>query len=600
MMKNKKKKYSSESTFGISSRSFPSKELANAMLDITPGNTVIKHKYGISGKEKVKFQMKKGGPESLYIALTSGYMITHPQRNWTAYRMNKGKTTLVPYYGLSEKTNINFAGTWFIPIDIDETKCQSVEEYLNKLSYQPTFWYTTYSHLLPGKGVRLRMVYCFNRFMDGCSYIRYRWYAWNLVGRIESETGEKVDHASLNASQYFNGVDKTTAPNFESGWIGKIYHWWELDGDDREAYKKWLDAGCDYSKDTDSISRNLPEIRREGGNPPEYQVETDIEEHVLSDYIAYGFNEYFRQEYWKLSLPEETHPLDWTKDIERQWIDPEEPYVKIFHWRDKIEKGHRKQTLLSNGQILRIINPQATPTQVFYMMAYYNHYIFTQRLGWRDLVYVIDFLFNQETMEDCWREQKDWIEECEEKYRPKYVFNPFKKFSRGDMNRYRSIDRDNKIKQTLVYDGRLTCRENYERLKEIDPSITYEQVKEFHTNNRWDKPRLVRENYDPGLSLEENTKRINEKFELNLSETMVYENCGIDFSSQIIKDKKKEIKDKRIEIKRKERIINIINSGLVDPNQSFRWNMNILRNNGIKITQDILKEVLIVLHSPLL
>ena len=367
---------------GLSVQTFDSKEITNVMVQhSSPESTEIKKKYGFDGREKIRFQTVDLDAWELYQALTRGHTITHYMIKDKSTRKKKdGSLDKKNYYSMQEKTNENFGGTWFIPIDIDETRAKSVEQYLGALTYKPTFWYTTYSHLKDGKGVRFRMVYCFNRMMIGNSYIKYRWCSSNLIKTIESETGERVDHASLNAAQYFNGVNEETADNFEKGWIGKIYNWYITFEDELDRYKAWLDSGCDYDSER-SIENNLLEIKKEGGNPPQFRVITDIDEELLTEYISWGCNEIYREKNWKYSLPEETHPTEWDKTIDRQWLDPSERYVKIWFYLEKVKKGNRAYNLTRTGEQLRLINLDCTPTQVFYMLTLYNEWILEEKLG---------------------------------------------------------------------------------------------------------------------------------------------------------------------------------------------------------------------------
>ena len=50
-------------------------------------------------------------------------------------------------FTLSGKASDYFAGSYTIGIDIDKTTYESPSEYINRLSLQPTFWYTSLSHM---------------------------------------------------------------------------------------------------------------------------------------------------------------------------------------------------------------------------------------------------------------------------------------------------------------------------------------------------------------------------------------------------------------------------------------------------------------------
>ena len=109
-------------------------------------------------------------------------------------------------FTLSAKKNEYFYGSNAICIDIDSTAAPTIQDYVDRLSYKPTFWYTTFSHMEPGKGNRFRMVYALAEPIIGQQ--QFDAVVDQVHRRIESEVGEVIeDKCGEKCSQYFNGTN---------------------------------------------------------------------------------------------------------------------------------------------------------------------------------------------------------------------------------------------------------------------------------------------------------------------------------------------------------------------------------------------------------
>ena len=131
-------------------------------------------------------------------------------------------------------------------------------------------------------------------------------------------------------------------------------------------------------------------------------------------------------------------------------------------------------------------------------------------------------------MEEILEKNKAYLEYCE-KHRPRFVINPFLP-NLPTYNEYLKMDREKEIEKTYLYDPTLTREENYNRIKQVNPNVTRESIKKYHTSHRQSKD-----------------------------------------------ERKKE---------------EIINSGLLNVRQSFRQNLKRLRDNGYKVSQVILRNIL--------
>ena len=126
-------------------------------------------------------------------------------------------------FTLSAKKNEYFFGSNAICIDIDSTAAPTIQDYVDRLSHKPTFWYTTFSHMESGKGIRFRMVYALAEPIIGQQ--QFDAVVDQVHRKIESEVGEVIeDKCGEKCSQYFNGTNVNNKELVvEYGYYGCIY-----------------------------------------------------------------------------------------------------------------------------------------------------------------------------------------------------------------------------------------------------------------------------------------------------------------------------------------------------------------------------------------
>lgn len=148
-------------------------------------------------------------------------------------------------WGIAEKCDLNFEGSWLVGVDIDETSYKSARDFISTLSLEPTFWYTTYSNQQGDNGARFRMIYALDEKVADKYYFRY--VAWNINQMIQKDTDEEIkDNCNLLASQYFNGTNKN-APGivFDCGISNKVYSFSDFSLSD-DSYLDFLKHNCYY------------------------------------------------------------------------------------------------------------------------------------------------------------------------------------------------------------------------------------------------------------------------------------------------------------------------------------------------------------------
>ena len=214
----------------VSTDAYWNKEDVNACVGSSKKeeNKDVREKYGHRRNHKMSFKtIEVTAPELLNYCL-KGYsfcnlFIGFPEKGWN----DKGSTvTYIKKDGsftLSAKKNEYFYGSNAICIDIDSTAAPTIKDYVDRLSHKPTFWYTTFSHMEPGKGIRFRMVYALAEPIIGQQ--QFDAVVDQVHRRIESEVGEMIeDKCGEKCSQYFNGTNvKNDELVVEYKYYGYIY-----------------------------------------------------------------------------------------------------------------------------------------------------------------------------------------------------------------------------------------------------------------------------------------------------------------------------------------------------------------------------------------
>ena len=197
----------------VSTDAYWNKEDVNACIGSCKeaSNKATKVKYGRSPKAKISFrEMEVTAPELLDYCI-HGYTFCNLFRCFPDSGYNdKGK--MVSYkkkdgsFTMSAKCDTFFYGSNLICADIEETSYPSIRSYIDRISIKPTFWYSTFSHMQPNKGVRFRMVYVLDETIVGKEEFEAIVDAFNY--RIENDVCEEMhDKCNKKPTQYFNGTN---------------------------------------------------------------------------------------------------------------------------------------------------------------------------------------------------------------------------------------------------------------------------------------------------------------------------------------------------------------------------------------------------------
>ncbi len=214
----------------VSSEAYWNKEDVNACVGSSKKieNKDAREKYGHQRNHKMSFKTIDVTALELLNYCLNGYSFCNLFTGFSSKGWND-KRKAVTYikkdgsFTLSAKKNEYFHSSNAICIDIDSTAAPTIQDYVDRLSHKPTFWYTTFSHMESGKGIRFRMVYALAEPIIGRQ--QFDAVVDQVHSRIESEVGEVIeDKCGEKCSQYFNGTNvKNNELVVEYGYYGCIY-----------------------------------------------------------------------------------------------------------------------------------------------------------------------------------------------------------------------------------------------------------------------------------------------------------------------------------------------------------------------------------------
>lgn len=274
---------------------------------------------------------------------------------------------------LSAKRDDTFLGSHIITIDVDETNCSSVEEFIEKLSIQPSLVYESYSSNKPKirkesfGGVynpfetiacpRFHILYVFDKLLNK---EEFKSTSTILANLIEKETSESIDNCSLNLSQYFNGTFGGKSWNFN-----KIYLYNEEKLNKLKGKDKYIKPICEikvdlnhtsiFEKETDIIIKS--EI-----------IPGTVEDKLLSyigRYKAGNVSSYFNSHYGLVYFYNTLWDKKWAEDEKGYFVDSS--YLETLYASKKKGDGQKRRKFIFINMLLRkLIKPEVSIAELIY------------------------------------------------------------------------------------------------------------------------------------------------------------------------------------------------------------------------------------------
>ena len=195
----------------ISKYAYKTKEQITAAIAAGEEGKQLRKDAGLA--EKVSFRQDSVTPEELLNYALDGYTFCalfsnfKPNTETTSYVKTDGCFTM------SGKADEFFVGSYFVGVDIDKTRYDDAEQLVQRLTYRPTFWYTSLSNQQTDpktgtyKGIRMRLIYVFDTRIEDKYYFKY--CSYKVHTQVEFDLNEVIkDKCGLKCSQYFNGTNR--------------------------------------------------------------------------------------------------------------------------------------------------------------------------------------------------------------------------------------------------------------------------------------------------------------------------------------------------------------------------------------------------------
>lgn len=499
---------SSESQFmvSVSKDIYVSKQQTSAAIISGEEGRKARKECGL--KAKLCFKVQTVTPSSLLDLSLEGHTFCPLFGNFTTPPPQTTYLRKDGYFTMEGKCGQFFQGSYFIGVDIDNTK-YTPQEFVDRLRLKPTLWYTSLSHLQKDKNgdgqldSRFRLIYVFNSLIQDKYYFRY--CASNLYKMIEENTQEKIeDKCGLSCCQYFNGTYiHSDEIKSDCGLTNSIYSLDDIQVSN-EGYLNYLRINCEY-KSLDKVKRKeikdriltllsqsdlgqtnhqenthlISEWNKNGRSDDEEDI--DLDQQMINDYRRLPWDEFSGIYRHKYPLVYRTEREDWlslelgNKTIKYQFCN--EDYLELS-WIGSITANgirikradgqHRRSTLFHRGWLRRVIKPSITPSELLFNLINDVEYFFNNSDGVLDvdtLVTKVRQCFSL-GIEDFINEYPNIYNEMKEKCRRKRFIIHWT--SRKDIKpnslrkelRWQLLD--------ILYDRELTLMENLQILLDSD------------------------------------------------------------------------------------------------------------------------------------
>lgn len=327
------------------------------------------------------------------------------------------------------KCDERYIGTQVVFVDIDETKAESMYDFIDKLTYKPTIGYYSYSDSEEKR--KFRIVYIFDNILNKNEF---RYIANRLHKQIEIDTDEPIaDNCGERMSQYFNGNYRNT--DIYNSNI--IYNLDEIKNDDEIE---------DVETAISSIVRDIPAI--------DNIMVSDMKRMSVKQFMhKYGkkYNYIYRVE------------DEWTEYRKIQYTG--ENYLSLFWNVNRLKDGeHRRKKLFDRAALRRLMNNDIDINELLFNL-YKDRDRFIDN---SDNVITVDVLVNKVCA--AFRYSIDELKVKYSKTIEWYKNNRPERIFRKGMNNYergQAIKEENDAIIGNLYDVNKTVKENLVEINKV-------------------------------------------------------------------------------------------------------------------------------------
>lgn len=558
MIKNKDFKFK----VSLSEDAYTDNIIAAAMTGSSKDKSIrqIRKQYGKDSRRGTKFYRKELTPKEFLNKAIIGHTFCN------CFNLKNGFTPV-------KKETSNFEFSNIFCIDIDKTKYKSVKSFINKLTYKPTLWYTSYNHKKiknnEPKSIRFHLIYIIEEQIT--NVIIYRYITRLLNKQIETDTNEIIsDKTNDQAARYFKGTCFTNPDLIkpEKGITYLIYSLKDFIGNTNiNDFIKFIDNNADYSKSylndkinytnqnkkrlindlnkikiyISSLNNNTPILySNEKKNTLENElIFNDLEKNNRNVfYCSYNFVQEMErlsyENFMKINSRNYKYFYRTEKDI---WIDnlyqyTDDDYLCLpYMYKIKHDGSKRRKSIFLRTCLRRLIKPNADANTLLFN-AYIDVHRFYDNSDNALNVKCLEHNVNQAIY---------------------YTIDELKEII-------------TKYSETIIQDAKNRRPKSKIIFK---PGTKTKDIKKIIKEQKYN---FIDDYYDENLSVEENRLIISENL-FPISKDTLY---------RYIKNRNKKIQGK---------LTNTEIYNLIDINYSFRKNRTILRNSNIKISDKTLREL---------
>lgn len=342
--------------------------------------------------EKISFHQDSVTPEKLLNYALDGYTFCALFAN---FKPNTETITYVKPDGcftMSGKADEYFEGSYFVGVDIDETSYDDAEQLVQRLTYHPTFWYTSLSNQQTDpetgtyKGVRMRLIYVFDTRIEDKYFFRY--CSYSVHAQAERDLDETIkDKCGLKCAQYFNGTNRNL-PGIKLGYevSGIIYSLSDF-GIKSTDYLDFLYKECYYKHLTQKQRTDIKEriclissqVDIIGNNNNTYNIglgkfqtvgviKIRFSEAMLIDNVSMSWDDFYKRYIHQYRYVYRTEKHDWKlfgDSILYQECDL--GYLELPWIPKTLTDGHhRRSTLFHRAWLRRVICPGISPDELLF------------------------------------------------------------------------------------------------------------------------------------------------------------------------------------------------------------------------------------------
>lgn len=397
----------------------------------------------------------------------------HYTKTYPVYKRGNNKG----YFKLSFKSDEFFAGSQTVFVDIDYTHFNSIEEYINCLTYKPTAAYYSYSDLVEKQGIisrRFRLVYIFDSVLSADQFKNITFVLYDTIVKDTQE--EMYDSCGCSYSQYMNGSNS----------------------------KEYIKTNIIYSASDftnfDFNTITLPEEEK----PAESKFE--ISKELLNDitYLPYErvIRKYFDKGFRYITKTD----LDFEG---RYYTTTTDDYVSLMYMPEKLTDGNqRRKKLYLRASLRRLAKQDITPDELLYNLIIDVYKFFDNSDG----AITTEVLVNK--VKAAFSTSMEDIKAMNAAYsHPNFVINPEVKDKHAAIAEARKEMTDEKI--GYMYDINLSVRANQAAMKEFGYNVSVSRLYKWCSTNNIQpiksktRKTEVKTGYNPLLSIRENMKVMN-------------------------------------------------------------------------------------------